>query len=139
MPNQQGTIRNKTKLYIAQVRVKNNSKWKTVTQKPQPKNKAYNEGLEVADNTIGQSVRTVYKKTIKKYMQDDPTIKDYKFRNKKYKSKIPSNPVKIELRQFAIDTFGEKNKLSIAKYLAQKRARNNPNKKFINNKGVRLI
>lgn len=137
--NPQQVQRNKTKLYIAQVRVKNNSKWKTVSQKPQPQNKAYNEGLEVADNTVGQSVRTIYKKTVKKYMRDDPSIKDYKFRNKKYKSKIPSNPVKIELRQFAIDTYGEKQGLSVAKYLAQKRARNNLNKKFINNKGVRLI
>jgi hypothetical protein len=132
----------KTRLYVSQVREKNNSKWKTVS-KPMPYNKSFNQGLEVADNTIGQSVRNVYKKTIKKFVPDDPTIKDYKFRNKKYKSKIPSNPVKIELRQFAIDTLGEKQGLSIAKYLAQKKKNkmtlNNINKRFINKKRLRLL
>jgi hypothetical protein len=125
---------NKTDLYHAQVRANNNTRWVRVTKKPLPHNKAWNQGLEVADNTIGQSVRLQKVRSVRQAIQDDATIRDQKFRIKKYKSKIPSNPVRIELRQFAIDTQGEKDKLSIAKYLANQR-----NKRFNNKKGVRLI
>ena len=143
LPSPQPAKKQKTKLYKSQVRTDKNTKWKTVS-KQLPRNKAYNEGLDTADNTVAQSVRVVYKKTVKKYVPDDPRIRDDKFRNKKYKSKVPGNPVKIEKRKHAIDTVGEKQGLSVAKYLKQKRNRlrlasPRQNKRFIKNKNVKLI
>lgn len=135
---EQAKTKNQTKLYISQVREKDNTRWKTVS-KPNPYNKSFNKGLEVADNTIAQSVRNVYKKTVKRNIPDDPYINDFKFRNKKRKSKIPANPVKIEKRGYAIDTLGEKQKLSVAKYLAQQKGINRAKQRFINNKSIRLL
>ena len=129
----------KTKVYHAQVRTDNNTKWITVTKKRHPVNKAWNMGLNVADNTIAQSVRLTNPKTINKHVQDDSYIRDQKFRTRKPRSKIPGRKVRVEKRGYAIDTLGEKQGLSVAKFLKQKKTRLMLNERFINNKRVRLI
>ena len=83
---------------------------------------AFNKGLMVADNTVA---RTVKLKRVSKtdLGMDDPFIYDQKFDRRKTGSKIPGQEVIfVEKTPHLIDTIGEKQGLSAAKYLKQRGA-----------------
>lgn len=111
------TISRPTGTYNAYVRKDNNSKWVKATKKPQPYNRAFNQGLFVADNTTAASVKV--KRASKKDLGfDDPFIASDKFGRRQRKTKVPGEEVIfVEKNKFRIDTLGEKQGLKASKFL----------------------
>lgn len=133
--NGKNNKKNTTQLYHAQVKKTTGKKKKfvKVTKKPLPKNTAWNQGLKVADNTIAQTVRLKKSRVVKRFIPDAPRINDQKFYDKK--------KTKIEKRSNAIDTIGEQNNLTVAKYLSQQSKKQNLffSKQKNNTKKIKLI
>jgi len=115
-----------TDLYIGYVRrgTPNNKryKWKKVT-KPLPRNRAYNNALFVADNSLGRSVKVEKRGRTKQQLYDDGFVNAQKFRMRKPRSKVPGkNPIYVEQTPYLLDTPNEKNKIGIARAMKQQRS-----------------
>jgi len=106
--------------YVREGVAKGRAGWIKVTEKAQPKNVAWNQAIYVADNTTGRSV-TVKPTSKKSIGFDDPYQNLQKFRKKAKRSKISREPVFIEKSTFAIDSIGEKQQLSVARFKAQQK------------------
>jgi hypothetical protein len=96
------------------------TKFKKITKKPLPYEKAKQFGFRVADNTIAQTIQLrKTKKKVKPSIVSKIFDLKYKFRKPKKSSKTKAKETYVEKRGYAIDTTGEKQKLKVSQYLAR--------------------